>query len=279
MPETWSFGGTTWSPTLSAQRGYKTTAHMALDMQKNAKQEPFFYDNTSKYDWRECELSYLMPKTEAQSMWQFFNSYEYGRGNTITLTLDSACKFFPAGPDKGNAGIFTCRLASPIKDQAPLMNPWGYFPVSLHIAFKTCPSYSIPTQVNYGDFYIGNIYYLPEPQEQIQYEPAYGYKVALTYSGDAANIDLGTEVDKFNSIIEIPAEHTGAALIFDYITRITRGGYLYIKSSGLCLPFGIPGSLTSYLYGKLNDNKITCIHSNTNTFNISIPINGFYTAA
>lgn len=265
---------------------YSCEIVMPISSIKDAQGTPTFFDppashgdNTlGTWDYRILNTAtWRIPASQQISLSAFFKDASKGRGENITMTLQSGSGFFPFGPDLGDSGDFVVRLLS--QDQlGRLGRPWNHFENDIQLVLVTPPGgYSLPSQVSDGNLSIGSVSglqyvdYAPKTYRNIQHQ--------LTTSGVPYSIDGRTSGDSYETgFTQICNASKAAALAAFLVSSSGRSSDISIVAPAnfylLGADNGSSGTYTVKFLGASPNNKTVSIKMTHERFNQwSFPLN------
>jgi len=192
--------------------GYSVEIKKALNIHR-FNQGVSAFDRGVEYDRRRCNLKLLIdnnrpedhPAAQADSrLWRLaFELFGVSDGNIadvnyspggetqrrlFAMKLDEGSGFFPAGPDRGDSGVFIFSLVEGPKISEMHTTPFEMYTVEMKIQFHDTPHRPIGIltreSVDFlGDFTFGTVHGIRNPQMKPRQD--FGYKRAHTLYGEA----------------------------------------------------------------------------------------------
>jgi hypothetical protein len=235
------------------------------------------WDDGSTYDYRILKMSrHLFTASEMAAVSAFFRDYIVSKTVTesrceqFTMSLGgSPTGFFPAGPDKGDVGNFTCSLIG--ENQLGIANGSRFmFEDELQLKI-TPPSYSLPSIVSEGSFEIGSISSLRYPENGFKVERSLNHVNSTSRSGVVSYIDSGSSNDSWETSAELVCNYSNAASLVDYLIGTSgRSADISMVAPIGYYAFGIDkGSSGSYT-AKLIQSEIEITHDSFDRFRIPL---------
>ena len=225
------------------------------------------YDQGSDYDKRECICEFELSQTESASLNEFI---EETRGNSVNLVLPSNSGFFPAGPDKGDSGTFSC-IVNSLKHNGMQNEPFRYFKDKLIIYFTgSYPAYDLPSEISDGTMSIGSIDDLRFPEQMFDPDQMYAYYTELTEDSSVKIIDRGNLADQVTTQWQQKCNNSKAAALINEIVETIRINQTTITAQNEHFPFGINHGDNQVFDAFLIQNLISIKHNRFNEFEFSL---------
>ena len=265
---------------------------MPISSTKDAQGSPSFFDPPASpanaavgtWDYRTLNTgTWRIPASQQIALSAFFKDASKGRGENVTMTLETGSGFFPFGPDLGDVGAFIVRLLS--QDQSGrLGRPWNWFENGVQLVLVTAPGgYSLPSQVSEGSLSIGTVSglqfvdYAPKTIRNIQHQ--------LTASGVPYSMDGRTTGDSCETgFTQICNQGKAAALAAFMVSSSGRASDITITAPANFFLFGADngssGTYTAKFLGSSPNEKTVSIKMTHEKFNQwQFPLNFWMKAA
>ena len=258
---------------------YSCEIIMPISSIKDSQGSPTFFDPPASHgddtlgtwDYRLLNTAtWRIPAAQQITLSAFFKDATKGRGENVTMTLQSGSGFFPFGPDLGDSGDFVVRLLS-IDQSGRLGRPWNYFENAIQIVLVTPPGgYSLPTQYNEGSLSIGSVSglqfvdYASKTYRNIQHQ--------LTASGVPYAIDGRTSGDSYEvGFTQLCNQGNAAALAALLVSTSGRSADITIVAPANFYLFGADnasaGTYTAKFLGASPNDKTVSIKMTNERFN------------
>lgn len=239
------------------------------------------YDEGTIYDKRYCNLSFLLPANDdvyngsdiehyatQEELTTFI--YTTARAKDITASFPVSCGFVPFGYDKGDTGPFTISAeftGTPAIQQSPLK----YFKCNMSwFNSGAYPAYSLPSQINDGQWTIGTITNCRMPQNMFVPDKKYSVSVIHTESSASRYFDRGSlRESPFVKFTQQCNSSKCAALLY-YLTSVIRASTFSITTQDYYYIFGADHSSSDTYTVKLATNEIKIRHLGVDNFEIDL---------
>jgi hypothetical protein len=191
---------------------------------------------------------------------------------TMTLSLGvTPSGFFPFGPDLGDVGDFTVKILD-IGDTGIKYSPWLTSAMTMRMLLVSAPEYDMVDDVDDGDFFIGSLTGMAQPQESFLIRREAKYVSDTTRGGDPVVIDSGATSDHLYSSFTMRCRKPKAQALMDYLCNSVRGDSIEIDNTANLYPFGVTvNSGGAYvLSGRNNKSVIECTHDDYNEWSFPL---------
>jgi hypothetical protein len=246
--------------------GYTSNITLPFEINQLESGSYSFYDESSIPEKRECICDFELTKQESASLNEFISTV---RGEIVELILVNNSGFFPAGPDKGDSGTFTCLIDS-VKHNGMQNEPFRYFGDKIILRFIDYPEYELPEQIPDGSFAIGNISDLRFPEQMFDVNQLYAYTSNQTENNTPKNIDRGNLADSYETIFVMRSTQNKAAHLIDALVNTIRINQTTITAQNQHFPFGINKNDNQIFDAFFLQDKISIKHSKFNEFEFQL---------
>jgi len=223
--------------------GYDVNVQLSTYIERQSDNSYKIWDDLVANDFRTLTATWVLDSTDTNSLLELFRDKAQGRGENLELVPDLG--FFPAGPDKGDAGTFNVRMLT--LNQRPVeMQPVLHFINEITFSFNgSFPSYTIPAQVTEGGLTIGTISGLRFPQNGNNVNIGYAVNTQLAQDGTPYTIDISSIADFFETTFPMILQETNMAKLVEHLQTTVRGGTLNITPPANSFIFGRTGGGTA----------------------------------
>jgi len=255
------------------QYGYTVDVFLSIIPAMSAAGTLTAWDNGIAYDHRVLRgLKWLLNAADQAELQDFFTTVGKGRETSVVFGLGGTpTGFFPFGADKGDKGNFSCRM---IEQSQGGMNisTWRHYENTLKFVLVTPPSYSLPTQVDEGDFQIGSVDGIRYPQGGFELDAQKNVSHVLTHSGVPYEMDGANSADVFYNSFTVETNQTKMAALMAYLTATARGGEFQTIFPSDSYPFGIEQSAGGAMNVRLNQTTLSMTHNNFDSFSLPLKL-------
>jgi hypothetical protein len=251
--------------------GYKTLIKYPFTTTELANKKFAKWDAGANYDKRYLSCSWLLPKTDAETLTEIFRDSTKGRAKTLTFKLGTDSGFFPFGADRGDSGDFQVVLKG-LSLPASQGHPADLFSVDASFLFVgSYPSYSLPTQFTEGGLTIGTVGGLRYPESMHGQQIGYSVTVTETENFSAYINDKGESADSYQCELPLTLLGSNMAALIAFLSGASgRATDITITPPANAYLFGIKnGSTDDYVCKWLND-EIEIVHNNYDNFSTSL---------
>ena len=226
-----------------------------------------FYDQGSSYDKRECICEFELAQSESASLNELIST---SRGEAINLVLPDNSGFFPAGPDKGDSGTFSC-IVNLLKHSGMQNEPFRFFKDRIIIYFTgSFPTYDLPVEVSDGTLSIGAIDELQFPERMFDPDQVYNYDTNLTEDSTVNIVDRGQLSDHVTSQWIQRCNNSKASILINELVTTIRTNQTTIGAQNEHFPFGINHGDDQTFDAFFIQNIISVRHIQFNRFEFSL---------
>lgn len=259
------------------QWGYKALIQLPLHYTRRSEPKYGIYDDGVAYDVRILQLaSYLTDATDMGAINGFFNDSTKGRGEDVSMNLGTNSGFYPFGPDKGDAGVFTVRPIA-YTQGGQLHRPYKWWDTGISLLMVSAPSYALPAQVDDGPMQIGSITGIRYPQDGFNPPSQYQIKNVVTLDSTAHEVDRKSTADRYETEFTVSGNQTKMAALLNYLVLSARGNDFNIIPGSNTYAYGYDkGASGTYLSQMLNS-TLTVTHTHYDNF--SLPLKLSFTTA
>jgi hypothetical protein len=258
---------------------YSCEIVMPISSVKDSQGSPTFFDPPASHgddtlgtwDYRLLNTgTWRLPSDQQIALSAFFKDADKGRGENVTMTLQTGSGFFPFGPDLGDSGNFVVRLLEQ-SQSGRLGRPWNYFENAIYLVLITAPGgYSLPPTYSEGPFSIGSVSglqfvdFAPKTFRNIQHQ--------LTASGVPYSMDGKTSGDSYEvGFSQLCNQGNAAALVSFLVSTSGRASDITIIASANFYLFGVDngsnGTYTTKFLGASPNEKTVSIKMTNERFN------------
>lgn len=220
--------------------GYVSEISMPLTFCRHRGSAYGVFDSGAAYDTRACTgVEFDMSEADMTAFAAFLETSAQGRGETITLRLETNSGFFPFGPDLGDSGDFTVRILRFVPG-GQQHAPWKYWRPTIDMQWISgpAPAYGIVDNMADGTVQLGAVTGLRYPQSGYDVAVRYAEQTIVTLGSDAYAVDNGAGGDEYESEFEFTGNQGKmAALVHELITNVRGGTATYIAPANN-YPFG-----------------------------------------
>lgn len=263
--------------------GYRTMIEFPFTIGETDDNQRFIYDEGESFDMRSCEGDVILPISEQAAFNDLFRQPAASsgvRGQVITMELPTNSGFFPFGPDKGDAGLFTVIVeivAFPTFGDVP----FRYFKSRIKITTVSTtrgvpvsyPSYSLPAVVSEGGFTIGTVAGNRYPTSAFDNKGSeYGDFKTVTEGNIAYPVDRSQNADTWEAKFQMISNQPNAAAVIKYLSGTARGNAFSIAGDpdGNYYIFGKDKASVGAFTVKLTQESIEIIHENYDRFSYNL---------
>lgn len=250
--------------------GYTVSVEMRIDIQPaedNTYPDP--WDNGVAYDTRVLECSFLLNKTQSDLLQAFFKTAGRGRCELINIELGTEpTGFYPAGPDKGDVGTFAVQAID--IQQGPALVPFkDWVRTKIKFCIISTPEYTIPEQVEQGNFTIGDVGGLMQSPDG--YDITALRNFSATRTTVAYFVDGATSGDTWENSFTQRANASSMAALLNYLTGPDgrNQDISIVAPSGFYIFGGEQGGAGTY-NTKLLKNVLTVTHERYDGFSLPL---------
>jgi hypothetical protein len=256
--------------------GYRTRIILPFDIQEISNGKYEIYDASNTYDIYECDCTFELNETQQGTLIDFLEDSSKGRAsNSIEMTLATGSGFFPFGPHKGDAGVFTVAIPPQhVRRRGIQMRPFRYFQTDLKLVNQgSFPSYSLPTDVKDGLWSLGTV-------DEIRYPPGrFGPDIRLSahgsmgWDGAIDNVDRGNSSDRENTQFTIVSNEEKAGRIISYLVNTSRGSTFAMQTLDKYYAFGYSAASSATYNARLIQSELEITHESHNRFVFDLNVN------
>ena len=253
--------------------GYRSACQMDIQRTETGTGRVETWDSGTEY--RMFEGDFLVDATTRSAVLALRNMVR-DTAHTLTLSLGvTASGFFPFGPDLGDTGDFVVKIIG-IDDTGIKYSPWLTSAMSLRMLMVSAPEYEMEDDFDEGDFFIGSLTGMAQPQESFTVSHERKYVSVVTKGGSHSPIDSGAGNDAKAAQFTVKARKPKAQALMDYLCIAMRGNSVAIDNTANLYPFGVTvasggGSVISV---RNNRSMIECVHEDFNLW--SFPLDFAY---
>lgn len=255
--------------------GYKTIIDLNMKWQKLSGKKFVPWDYGTAYTRRSCTCTLALNATEALSFIGVFQDEAKGRGINIELTPGAG--FHPFGADRGDAGVFKCRMFSE-EQKSSIGHPQDVFKFTCTFCFNDpagFPAYTPPVagiggQKAQGVLQIGTVTNLRYPPDMQDLGIDYKVKTNLTYDGTPYGVDRSAAADRYVSTLHMIENESKTAALINYLVNTIRGTAVSIIPPTYAYMFGREYLGTGTYSCRMLNEKIEIIHNRYNEFSFPL---------
>lgn len=236
---------------------YNVNVQLSTHIERQSDNSYKIWDDLVANDFRTLTATWVLDSTDTNSLLELFRDKAKGRGENLELVPDLG--FFPAGPDKGDAGTFNVRMLT--LTQRPVeMQPVLHFINEITFSFNgSFPSYTIPAQVTEGGLTIGTVSGLRFPQNGNNINIGYAVNTQLAQDGTSYTIDISSTADFFETTFPMILQETNMAELVKHLQTVRASPIDLIPPANAFI-FGRTGGGTATYPCTFIQNSIALTH-------------------
>jgi hypothetical protein len=250
--------------------GYKSTIDFPWDIDILDTGNHVTFDAGYLYDKYRCDFDLLLTPTQQTQLNALVKNT--GRAvNTLTMTMNATCGFFPFTPVNGDGGPFTVALAI-VKSEVLIEEPFRYFRVSCSVwNMGSFPAYSLPAQIAEGSLYMCGISNLRFPTTWFDPTEDNGILHDITENGAIDFIDRGVSAASWHTDMNFTWGTGNTAAFLQALLNVNvRSTYFNFSTQPYHYAFGNDkGSQGNYMI-KLIQDSIEFTHDTFNQFTFKL---------
>ena len=253
--------------------GYTSTIIFSWDIDVLDTGNHVAFDNGYLYDIYRCDFDLLLTPAQQTQLNALVKTT--GRAvNNLTMTMNTACGFFPFTPLRGDGGPFTVALEI-TKSEILQEEPFRYFKVSCSMWNQGAwPAYSLQTQIAEGSLYMASVSGLRFPTTWFDPTEDNGILHDVTENGSIDFIDRGKSAASWHTGMNFTwGTGTTAAFLQSLLNINTRATSFNFTTQPYHYPFGNDKgssvSTNNYMI-KLIQDSIEITHDTFNQFTFKL---------